>query len=84
VTLNLIGDAVINTDIAGNVTYLNAAAEKMTGWTRTEASGKPLADVFEIIDVNTRKSSPNSPVAAIVKNGTVGLSPNCILIRRDK
>src|SRR6266568_4991724 len=50
VTLNSIGDAVLCTDISGNITYLNLVAEVMTGWQREEATGKPLAEVFRIID----------------------------------
>ena len=46
VTLNSIGDAVLSTDISGNVTYLNVVAEHMTGWSRQEAVGHPLSDVF--------------------------------------
>src|SRR6202167_6299119 len=83
VTLNSIGDAVLSTDIAGKVTYLNAVAEKMTGWTRAQAFGRPLAEVFEIIDGGTRKPSPNPLKLAIQENKTVGLSANCILVRRD-
>ncbi len=82
VTLNSIGDAVLSTDILGNVTYLNAVAEKMTGWSREEALGKPLATVFEIIDGSTRMPSPNPMELAVQKNETVGLTANCILIRR--
>ena len=83
VTLDSIGDAVLSTDILGNVTYLNAVAEKMTGWSRAEASGRPLAKVFEIIDGSTREPSPNPMELAVEKNKTVGLTANCILIRRD-
>src|SRR6202043_952278 len=54
VTLNSIGDAVISTDITGNVTYLNPIAETMTGWSRQEASGRPLQEVLRIIDGDTR------------------------------
>jgi diguanylate cyclase (GGDEF)-like protein/PAS domain S-box-containing protein len=84
VTLNSIGDAVLSTDTLGNVTYLNAVAEKMTGWSRDEALGKPLAKVFEIIDGSTREPSPNPMELAVQENKTVGLSANCILIRRDR
>src|ERR1700693_3900111 len=56
VTLNSIGDAVLCTDISGNITYLNLVAEKMTGWPREEATGKPFARVFRIIDGATRKT----------------------------
>src|SRR6202521_1942932 len=83
VTLNSIGDAVLSTDIAGNVTYLNVVAEKFTGWTCAEALGRPLGEVFQIIDGATRKPSPNPMEFAIQENKTVKLTPNCILIRRD-
>jgi diguanylate cyclase (GGDEF)-like protein/PAS domain S-box-containing protein len=83
VTLNSIGDAVLSTDISGNVTYLNVVAEHMTGWSRKEAVGHPLNDVFQIIDGATHKPSPNPLELAIQENKTVGLSANCILVRRD-
>ncbi len=44
-TLNSIGDAVLSTDIDGKVTYLNIAAEDMTGWSREAAAGRPFDDV---------------------------------------
>lgn len=50
VMLNSIGDAVLTTDLLGNVTYLNLVAEAMTGWSREDASGRPLSEVFRIID----------------------------------
>jgi diguanylate cyclase (GGDEF)-like protein/PAS domain S-box-containing protein len=83
VTLNSIGDAVLSTDISGNVTYLNVVAERMTGWPLEEAMGRPLRDVFQIIDGATHKPSPNPMELAIQENKTVGLTANCILIRRD-
>jgi len=83
VTLNSIGDAVISTDIAGNVTYLNPVAEKMTGWSWQEASGRPLQEVLRIIDGDSREPALNPLAIAILHNKSVGLSHNCILIRRD-
>jgi len=83
VTLNSIGDAVISTDIAGNVTYLNPVAEKMTGWSWQEASGRPLQEVLRIIDGDSREPALNPLAIAILHNKSVGLSDNCILIRRD-
>src|SRR6202521_61727 len=82
-TLNSIGDAVLSTDILGNVTYLNVVAEKMTGWTCAEALGRPLGEVFHIIDGATRKSCPNPVELAIREDKTVKLTPNCTLIRHD-
>jgi diguanylate cyclase (GGDEF)-like protein/PAS domain S-box-containing protein len=83
VTLNSIGDAVLCTDIFGNITYLNIVAEKMTGWLRAEAIGKPLADVFRIIDGSTRQTARDPMEMAVEQNATVGLTINCVLIRRD-
>src|ERR1700694_4273332 len=83
VTLNSIGDAVLSTDILGNFTYLNVVAEKFTGWTSAEALGRPLGEVFHIVDGVTRKPCTNPMGFAIQENKTVKLTPNCILIRRD-
>jgi diguanylate cyclase (GGDEF)-like protein/PAS domain S-box-containing protein len=83
VTLNSIGDAVLSTDISGNVTYLNAVAEHMTGWPRKEAVGRPLSDVFQIVDGTTHEPSPDPMELAVQQNRTVGLKANCILVRRD-
>jgi diguanylate cyclase (GGDEF)-like protein/PAS domain S-box-containing protein len=83
VTLNSIGDAVISTDVAGNVTYLNGVAESMTGWSRQEASGRRLQEVLRIIDGESREPALNPLAMAVLHNKTVGLSSNCVLIRRD-
>jgi diguanylate cyclase (GGDEF)-like protein/PAS domain S-box-containing protein len=83
VTLNSIGDAVLSTDISGKVSYLNLVAEKMTGWSREEAAGRALAEVFKIVDGATRQTAPDPMERAIKENKTVGLTVNCVLIRRD-
>jgi diguanylate cyclase (GGDEF)-like protein/PAS domain S-box-containing protein len=83
VTLNSIGDAVVSTDVSGNVTYLNAVAQTLTGWSQLEAAGQPLEDVFRIIDGETRGQARNPMQFAMRENKTVSLTPNCVLIRRD-
>ncbi|MGD0545261.1 MAG: EAL domain-containing protein [Candidatus Acidiferrales bacterium] len=83
VTLNSIGDAVLCTNISGRITYLNAVAEEMTGWPLIEAIGKPLAEVFRIIDEATRQTARDPMQMAVEQNKTVGLTANCVLIRRD-
>jgi len=82
VTLNSIGDAVVCTDIAGNITFLNLVAEQMTGWSRQEAVDRPMAEVCRILDAATRKITPNPMGMAIVHNRIQHLSSNCILIRQ--
>jgi len=83
VTLNSIGDAVLCTDISGKVTYLNLVAEIMTGWSRQEAISQPLAEVFRIVDSGTRKTARDPLEMAVEQNRTVGLTLDCVLIRRD-
>jgi diguanylate cyclase (GGDEF)-like protein/PAS domain S-box-containing protein len=83
VTLNSIGDAVLCTDVFGKISYLNLVAETMTGWRREEAIGKSLAEVFQIIDGTTRKPARDPMEMAVEQNRTVGLTLNCVLVRRD-
>jgi diguanylate cyclase (GGDEF)-like protein/PAS domain S-box-containing protein len=83
VTLNSIGDSVLTTNLAGNVTYLNKVAEGMTGWSLDAALGRPLAEVFKIIDGKTRVAAANPAQRAIKEDRIVGLAINSVLIRRD-
>jgi diguanylate cyclase (GGDEF)-like protein/PAS domain S-box-containing protein len=83
VTLNSIGDAVVCTDIKGNITFLNVVAEKMTGWSWKEAAGRPMAEVFRILDSVSREPMPNPMELAVGQNRTVHLPLNCLLVRRD-
>lgn len=83
VTLRSIGDAVIVTDIGGTVTQLNRVAELQTGWTASEAIGKPLLEVFHIINEKTRERC-EYPVARVLKTGLIcGLAHHTVLIRKD-
>lgn len=82
-TLDSIGDAVVSTDLAGNVTYLNPVAEAMTGWSGTEASGRPLREIVRIIDADSREPVPDPLSMAMQQDATVGLGANCLLVRRD-
>jgi diguanylate cyclase (GGDEF)-like protein/PAS domain S-box-containing protein len=83
VTLNSIGDGVISTDVAGNVTFLNQVAEAMTGWPSAEALGRSFGDVFRIIDSTNPEHTVNPMAIAMQQNRTVGLNGSCVLIRRD-
>ncbi len=83
VTLNSIGDAVLTTDTLGNVTYLNLVAEAMTGWVHDEALGRPITEVFNIVDGTTRLAAANPMLRAIGENMAVGLATNSVLIRRN-
>ena len=83
VTLNSIGDAVISTDIAGNIVFLNRMAAQMTGWSQAEAVGQPFTSVFRLVDNVTREILRNPMDLAIQENRSVHLTPNSTLIRRD-
>ncbi|MBE2260183.1 MAG: EAL domain-containing protein [Candidatus Accumulibacter sp.] len=83
VTLNSIGDAVLTTDLLGNVSYLNLVAEAMTGWSREEALGRPLSEVFRIIDGTTRQAAANPVQRVIDEDRSLGLIADCLLVRRD-
>lgn len=81
--LSSIGDAVLSADIAGNVTYLNLAAENLTGWSCHEAIGRPIAEVFRAMDATSREATPNLMQAREAENITGQHPQNRILIRRD-
>jgi diguanylate cyclase (GGDEF)-like protein/PAS domain S-box-containing protein len=83
VTLNCIGDAVVCTDIAGDITFLNPVAEAMTGWPLTEAVGRPMAEVFRTLSVTSTEPTETTAELAILQIRSVHLPPSCVLIRRD-
>ena len=83
VTLNSISDAVIGTDVSGNVNYLNAAAEHITGWSRDEARGRPINDIMPLANGTTLLPERN-PVEFVLKRiESGGLSADTILLSRD-
>jgi diguanylate cyclase (GGDEF)-like protein/PAS domain S-box-containing protein len=82
-TLNSISDAVIGTDMLGNVEYLNIAAERMTGWTREEAHGHAISEVMNMINSKTRLPVLNPIELVLRKKVAAGLPANTYLIRRD-
>ncbi|MBN1259548.1 MAG: PAS domain S-box protein [Anaerolineae bacterium] len=82
-TLNSIGDAVISTDIQGRVIWMNPVAESLTGWTQTEAAGRLLDKVLQIINEETRSQTEN-PVARVLQEETiVKLANHTLLISRS-
>jgi diguanylate cyclase (GGDEF)-like protein/PAS domain S-box-containing protein len=83
VTLNSIGDGVITTDIEGRVLYLNRAAETMSGWGAAEAVGRPIHEVFNIVDPVTRQPVTASVPEALARNTVMHLPSDAILIHRD-
>jgi PAS domain S-box-containing protein len=83
VTLSSIGDCVIVTDEEGHINFMNAVAEKVTGWTFAEARGQPAAEIFHILNEQSREPVA-SPVEKVVRNGVVvGLANHTLLVRKD-
>jgi PAS domain S-box-containing protein len=84
VTLASIGDAVIVTDVQGQITFFNKVAQELTGWTSPEAQMQPCAKVFNIINESSRETV-ESPVDKVLRLGTVvGLANHTVLIRKDR
>lgn len=83
VTLNSISDAVISTDFRGRITFMNVIAEKMTGWSLTEASGRPLDEIFFLVNSATREQLKSPAMQAIIENHPVSLQTARVLIRKD-
>jgi PAS domain S-box-containing protein len=83
VTLRSIGDAVIATDQDGRITFLNAVAETLTGWARADAVGKPLDEVFRIVNEDSRQPVANPVGRALAEGVVVGLANHTLLLTRD-
>jgi PAS domain S-box-containing protein len=82
-TLGSIGDAVIATDADGRVLFLNAEAEKLTGWNSSEAAARPLTEIFRIFNEHTRQPAEN-PVEKVFRTGKVaGLANHTVLMARN-
>jgi PAS domain S-box-containing protein len=81
-TMRSIGDAVIATDADGLVTLVNPVAEELTGWRISDAKGKPLEEIFRIVNENSRETV-ESPVAKVLREGRiVGLANHTVLLHR--
>jgi diguanylate cyclase (GGDEF)-like protein/PAS domain S-box-containing protein len=83
VTLASIGDAVITTDMAGRVDYLNRSAEQLIGWPQVEAEGQLLRHVLSIVDENTRDPVDDPVERCLQEDKIVGLSSSTLLIGRN-
>ena len=83
VTLSSIGDAVISTDVESRVTFMNKVAESLTGWSQAEALGRPLSEVFHILNEQSREAIENPALRALSTVTTVDLANHTILVARD-
>ena len=83
ITLHSIGDAVITTDADGRITRMNLTAERLTAWPIADALGRPLDDVFRIIDAVTRRPSFNLARLVMERAEVVGFAGDTALLSRD-
>lgn len=82
VTLRSIGDGVITTDAFANIVWLNPVAECMTGWSNEEALGRPVTEIFNIVNYITREPVEN-PILTCIATGDGGkLAADTILLSR--
>ncbi len=80
--MSSIGDAVITTDLEGRVTLINPVAQVMVGWTEAEAEGRPLMEVFRIINEQTRRPSESPLVGVLQEDPSAGLVNYALLVAR--
>lgn len=83
VTLQSIGDAVISCDIDGNVTFLNPVCAELTGWSIAEAVGKPIEQVFRIVNEQTGAAAENIARAVLRDGRTFALANHTALVTRQ-
>jgi PAS domain S-box-containing protein len=82
-TLTSIGDAVLATDTAGRVTFLNPVAEALTGWPTAEAAGRDLDEVFRVVNATTGAPVENPARRALARGLVVGPADHAVLVARD-
>jgi PAS domain S-box-containing protein len=81
--LNSIADAVVCTDISGNVTFLNPIAEAFSGWSADKAIGLPFVQVFRIIDVLGHRRAADPMAMVIATDKALNLPRGSVLVRPD-
>lgn len=83
VTLASIGDAVVATDTAGRITFLNAIAEDLIAVPLQDAKGYRLDEICNLVHEHTRKPIPNPIMDCLEKGHRVELAAHGALVRRD-
>src|SRR5439155_26476803 len=82
-TIKSIGDAVIVTDTEGRVTFMNPMAETLTGWKSDETAGKPLAQVYQTVNAETREALDSLVPQALLEGVVAGATNRAVLISRQ-
>lgn len=82
-SLNDLGDAMMIFNRGGLITFMNPAAEKLTGWLAQEAEGQEAAEVLSFLD-GKKKQPARSPVSDVLQKGQIASVPEIILAARDR
>src|SRR5262245_8721314 len=82
-TLASVGDAVLTIDRQAHVRLLNPVAEFLTGWSLAEAEGRPLSEVFQIVDERTRQPAENPALRALKEGRVIELPHHAVLLCKD-
>src|SRR5258706_3035984 len=77
------GDALITTDVAGTITYMNPTAERLTGWRAAEAQGHPVTTVLTLVSDATREPLESIPARCLREGRSVDMDDGALLVRRD-
>ncbi|NYC31074.1 PAS domain S-box protein [Clostridium saccharobutylicum] len=83
-TLSSIGDGVLATNLSGNITFFNKAAEEITGWAIEEVIGKSFQNIFTLVDINTKKALEDPINNVLEFYISTGLDENSALITKNK
>jgi len=83
VILASMGDALITTDVAGTITYMNPTAERLTGWRTVEAQGQHVATVLTLVSDATREPIESISERCVREGRAVDLDEGALLVRRD-
>ena len=83
ITLGAIGDGVIATDVDGRITRMNQTAERLSGWMLADALGRPMSEIFRIVNTDTREPVANPFELVMEHERVVGLANHTVLLARD-
>src|ERR1700740_895593 len=83
VTLDSIGDAVVSTDFRGQITYINKAAENLSGFSQEKAFGRPIGEVFRLVHAVSRLPIDCPVTESIIEDQKRSAGPDCLLVRGE-
>ncbi|HET6891119.1 MAG TPA: EAL domain-containing protein [Pyrinomonadaceae bacterium] len=82
--LDSLGQAALTTDASGKVQYINADAEHLTGWSHSEALGRSVSEVIQLVHSVTRAPLQNPVEAALIESRTAHIPKDASLIQRGR